>query len=99
MSPETSVLPSLPVISLAADASGLPAALADSFGRFGFAMVSDHGIDAELIARAWDLTARFFALPDTEKRRWHTPGQGGARGYTPFGTEIAKGAEVFDLRV
>ena len=78
MSPETSVLPSLPVISLAADASGLPAALADSFGRFGFAMVSDHGIDADLIAQAWDLTAQFFALPDIEKRQWHVPGKGGA---------------------
>ncbi len=98
MSPETAVLPSLPVISLAADAASLPGALADSFGRFGFAMVADHGIDAGLIARAWDLTAQLFALPDAEKRRWHVPGLGGARGYTPFGTEIAKGASVFDLK-
>ncbi len=98
MSPETPVMPSLPVISLAASPGTLPAALAASFGQFGFAMVADHGIDADLIARAWDLTAQFFALPEDEKRRWHQPGAGGARGYTPFGTEIAKGADLHDLK-
>jgi isopenicillin N synthase-like dioxygenase len=98
MSPEIPVLPSLRVISLADDASTLPAALSDSFGRFGFALVADHGIDPGLIARAWDLTAALFALPDADKRRWHIPGKGGARGYTPFGTEIAKGADIHDLK-
>jgi isopenicillin N synthase-like dioxygenase len=76
----------------------LPAALADSFGRYGFALVTDHGIDPALIARGWDLTRALFALPEADKRRWHQPGQGGARGYTPFGTEIAKGAAVHDLK-
>jgi len=98
MSPESTVLPSLPVISLADDATTLPALLADSFGRYGFALVADHGINPALIARGWDLTQALFALPDAEKRRWHQPGQGGARGYTPFGTEIAKGADVHDLK-
>jgi isopenicillin N synthase-like dioxygenase len=98
MSPETPVLPSLRVVSLADAPKDLPAALGDSFGRFGFAMVADHGIDPALIARAWELTAQVFALPEAEKRRWHIPGKGGARGYTPFGTEIAKGAEVHDLK-
>ena len=98
MSPESPVLPSLPVISLADDAGTLPSALADSFGRFGFALVADHDIDPALIAQAWDLTRALFALPEAEKRRWHKPGQGGARGYTPFGTEVAKGAPVHDLK-
>jgi isopenicillin N synthase-like dioxygenase len=39
-----------------------------------------------------------FALPDLEKRRFHVPGGGGARGYTPFKTEIAKGASAVDLK-
>ena len=98
MSPESPVLPSLPVISLAQDTNALPAALGDSFGRWGFALVTDHGIDPALIGRAWDLTQALFALPEAEKRRWHQTGQGGARGYTPFGTEIAKGAAVHDLK-
>jgi isopenicillin N synthase-like dioxygenase len=98
MSPETSVLPTLPVIKLGDDPDRLPDALAQSFGRFGFAMVADHGIDPALIARAWELTGQFFDLPDAEKRRWHIAGSGGARGYTAFGTEIAKGASVHDLK-
>jgi isopenicillin N synthase-like dioxygenase len=88
----------LPVISLASDPARLPAALGASFRRFGFAMVSDHGVDAGLIARAWRLTGQFFALPEAEKRGYFIDGLGGARGYTPFGTEIAKGARVHDLK-
>jgi len=96
------MLDTLPVISLRGDAAALPAelpeALGASFRQFGFAMVRDHGIDAGLIARAWELTGEFFALPEAEKRRWHVPGIAGARGYTPFGTEIAKGAPAHDLK-
>jgi isopenicillin N synthase-like dioxygenase len=98
MSPETPVLPTLHGISLAGDPQDVPRALMDSFGEFGFALVTDHGIDAALIARAWDLTATLFAQPDAVKRRGQVPGTGGARGYTPFGTEIAKGADVHDLK-
>src|SRR3546814_889943 len=32
------------------------------------------------------------------KKRYHVPGSGGARGYTPFGVETAKGAKHFDLK-
>ena len=74
------------------------AALGASLRRFGFAMVCDHGIDPALIARGWELTGTFFALPVAEKQSYFLPGQGGARGYTPFGTEIAKGAERHDLK-
>ncbi|MEO7247124.1 MAG: 2-oxoglutarate and iron-dependent oxygenase domain-containing protein, partial [Novosphingobium sp.] len=73
-------------------------AIGDSFKTFGFAMVKDHGIDADLIAKAWDLTEQFFALPEAEKRSYFDPAISGARGYTPFGTEIAKGAKVHDLK-
>ena len=91
-------LETLPVISLNSDPHALARDLGDSFETFGFAMIKDHGIDADLITRAWDLTARFFALPEAEKRAYHLAGQGGARGYTPFGTEIAKGAQHRDLK-
>lgn len=98
MSPESAPLPSLPVLSLANGGTDLPARLAESFARSGFALVADHGIDPALIARGWDLTAAFFALPEADKRACHVPGIGGARGYTPFGREIAKGAPVHDLK-
>ena len=80
------------------DPDGFAAALGGSFERFGFAVVADHGVPQPLIDRAWAQTAAFFALPDEEKRGYHQPGGGGARGYTPFKTEIAKGASAVDLK-
>ena len=91
-------LDTLPVLSLADAPDALSRELGDSFQTFGFAMVRDHGLDPVLVARAWELTAQFFALPEAEKRRYLIPGQGGARGYTAFGTEIAKGASLHDLK-
>ena len=93
MNPET-----LPVLSLAAPSGNLAQDLGASFQRFGFALVADHGLDPALVARGWELTAAFFALPEADKRRGHVAGGGGQRGYTPFGTEIAKGARVHDLK-
>ncbi|MCC2980400.1 isopenicillin N synthase family dioxygenase [Sphingomonas sp. IC4-52] len=72
--------------------------LGGSFRRFGFAIVADHGIPQDLIARAWAQTEALFALPDDEKRRYFIEGAGGARGYTPFKTEIAKDAKHVDLK-
>ena len=40
----------------------------------------------------------FFALPEETKKKYHVPGGGGARGYTPFGVETAKGSKHFDLK-
>lgn len=89
---------SVPVISLAKlSPEAFAAQFGGSFARFGFAMVTDHGLDPALVDRAWQLTRDFFALPEEEKRRYHNSG-GGQRGYTPFGTEIAKGAEHVDLK-
>ena len=91
-------LATLPVLSLADAPDTLARDLGDSFRTFGFAMVRDHGLDPALVARAWALTAQFFALPEADKRACLIPGQGGARGYTAFGTEIAKGAKAHDLK-
>ncbi len=92
------MLDTLPVLSLADDKARFAQEIGDSFKTFGFALVKDHGIDPDLIARAWQLTAEFFALPEDEKRSYYDPAISGARGYTPFGTEIAKGAKVSDLK-
>jgi len=91
-------LATLPLLSLDDDAGRFSAEIGESFRAFGFALVSDHGIDAGLIARAWNLTRAFFGLPEAEKRRYHLEGISGARGYTPFRTEIAKGAAEHDLK-
>jgi isopenicillin N synthase-like dioxygenase len=81
-----------------ADSADLPARIGESFRTFGFAMIRDHGIDQSLIDQAWARTEEFFALPVETKQKYFIPGQGGARGYTPFRTEVAKGAKEKDLK-
>jgi isopenicillin N synthase-like dioxygenase len=79
-----------------------PKAFADELGQsfvdYGFAIVRDHGIPQDLIERAEQLSKQFFALPEEVKRKYLIPGSGGARGYTAFGVETAKGAQAFDLK-
>ena len=97
----TDTMTAVPTLSLAT-AEAEPVAFADrlggSFERFGFAVVQDHGINPELIEQAWAVTAEFFARPDAEKRAFFTQELAGQRGYTPFKTEIAKGASAHDLK-
>jgi isopenicillin N synthase-like dioxygenase len=91
---------SVPPLSLAAQAADPDAFARDfggSFARFGFAIVVDHGIDADLIDQAWAATKAFFAQPTEAKMPYKSP-KGGARGYTPFGVEIAKDATENDLK-
>ena len=89
----------IPVLSIRQlSPSDFAPALGRSFRDHGFAIIADHGIDRDLLTRAWDLTARFFALPDECKQRYHIEGGAGQRGYTPFGREIAKGAIAHDLK-
>ena len=90
--------PSIPVLDMREDACAFAPQLGDSFRRFGFAMVRGHGLDPELVATGWRLSRDLFALPEEEKARFILPGSGGARGYTPFGTERAKGAATHDLK-
>src|SRR4051794_9641746 len=72
--------------------------LGRSFEEYGFAVNADHDIPDELIRSAEEKAKQFFALPDEVKRKYHIAGGGGARGYTPFGIETAKGATAFDLK-
>ena len=85
-------------VSLERPLSELAGELGNSFAEYGFAIVRDHGIPSGLIARAEAKSREFFALPDTVKMQYHLKGQGGARGYTPFGIERAKDAAVHDLK-
>jgi isopenicillin N synthase-like dioxygenase len=80
------------------DPDGFAQEFGCSFQRYGFGVVADHGIDAALIDRAWGLTKAFFDLPTEVKAKYHLPGKAGARGYTPFGIETAKGATENDLK-
>lgn len=85
-------------VSLAQPLETIADELGRSFGEYGFAVVRDHGIPQDLIDAAEAASKALFALPEEVKRAYQIPGGGGARGYTPFGTEKAKDAEVFDLK-
>jgi isopenicillin N synthase-like dioxygenase len=79
------------------DFDGFARALGGSFARYGFAVISDHGLAQDRIAAALDRAKAFFALPEATKLAYRgaTSGQ---RGYTPFGVETAKGAAHYDLK-
>lgn len=97
--PPMATKPAVPVISMTAlGPDDFARAFGTSFQRFGFAMITDHGLDPALVDRAWALTRALFAQSEEQKRGYLVPGQSGARGYTAFGTEIAKGAKHVDLK-
>jgi isopenicillin N synthase-like dioxygenase len=91
-------LPALSMRDRRDDPAGFAQAMGESYARFGFAIVRDHGLDASVIESALAATKAYFALPDAVKRRYHIAGGGGQRGYTPFGVEAAKGADKVDLK-
>lgn len=91
----------IPTLSLADqghDPEGFAQAFGASFRSFGFAVLTDHGIDPKLIDTAWKATRQLFELPEEAKRRYYSAELAGQRGYTPFGTEIAKDAAHVDLK-
>ena len=81
-----------------AHSAGFASALADAYARYGFVVIADHGIPTGTVERFLALYRAFFALPEPVKRRYHVAGGAGARGYTPFGVETAKGAQHHDLK-
>lgn len=89
----------MPVISLNhQDADALGQALGDSFKTYGFATIVDHGLDPALVAKAWALTKELFDQSEAQKQKGFDSSIAGQRGYTPFKTEIAKGADHHDLK-
>ena len=80
------------------DFNGFAAAMGASYARYGFAVIANHGLPAALVDGTLERFQQFFGLPEATKRRYHIVGQGGARGYTPFGIETAKGATHRDLK-
>lgn len=71
-------------------------ALYEGFRYFGFIILKDHKVSHELLQRAYDKSAEFFALPEDYKMRFFQ--KDGQRGYTPFGREHAKNSKHPDLK-
>jgi len=89
----------IPTLSLrAVESAGFVRELGTAYANHGFVIITDHGIPQPLIDRFLGIYKTFFAWPDADKRWYHIAGSGGARGYTPFGVETAKGSRHFDLK-
>jgi isopenicillin N synthase-like dioxygenase len=73
------------------------ATLGGALVDIGFVVVEGHQVDEGLIRDVYSLWQRFFALDEAAKRRY-AGGEGGARGYTPFGVEHARDNPTPDLK-
>lgn len=91
-------IPTLDIRRYDSDREAFVADLGAAYREWGFCGIRGHGIPAALIDAAYDAFRRFFALPDDVKRKYHVPGGGGARGYTPFMVETAKDSQYPDLK-
>jgi isopenicillin N synthase-like dioxygenase len=66
--------------------------------QIGFFALSDHGINADLIAAAYDVAQQVFTLPDVTKHQYEQPHLHGQRGFIRFGQEHAKDSPHPDLK-
>ncbi len=72
--------------------------LGDAFHNVGFVGVINHGVSKELVDGFYTNAKRFFALDVDTKKKYEIVELAGQRGYTSFGREKAKQAEVADLK-
>lgn len=72
--------------------------IGDALVDIGFFALSDHGVDGDLISRAYRGAEDFFNLPDGAKKSYEDLSLKGQRGYTSFGREHAKDATAPDLK-
>ena len=91
-------VPTLDIRRYDSDRDAFVAEIGAAYREFGFCCISGHGIARELIDGSYDVFRRFFALPTDTKMKYHVPGSGGARGYTPFKVETAKDSQYADLK-
>ncbi|WP_018691023.1 isopenicillin N synthase family dioxygenase [Algicola sagamiensis] len=92
-----STIPQLDISRFETDKENFVKDLGEAYSTLGFAGLVNHGIDQDLIYRALNVSKEVFELPEDVKKQYHKE-NGGARGYTPFGTEIAKDADHVDLK-
>jgi isopenicillin N synthase-like dioxygenase len=91
-------VPTLDIRRYDSDRNAFVAELGAAYREFGFCCIGGHGIDATLVDNAYRVFVEFFVLPDDAKMKYHVPGSGGARGYTPFKVETAKDSRYPDLK-
>lgn len=80
------------------DPQAFAARLGQSFRETGFAVIERHPVDQTIIESGVSAAKSFFALEPDVKHSYFDTALSGQRGYTPFGTENAKGAKKADLK-
>ena len=98
-------LTQVPELSLKSYMFGTPkekdkfsAELFEGLKHFGFIILKDHSIDDKFLEQAYELNKKLFDLPLKTKESYIVKDALGRTGYTPFGREKAKDAEVSDLK-
>lgn len=90
-------IPVLDISKFESDSQAFVRELGEAYQAWGFAGITGHGISMRIIKDALKASEAFFSLPEVTKKQYFL-NNGGQRGYTPFGTEIAKNAEYVDLK-
>ena len=72
--------------------------LGAAYREIGFAAISGHGVDPDLIEGMYKEAQEFFALPTEVKVKHEHPEHNRQRGYVSFGTEHAKDSKSADLK-
>lgn len=89
----------VPVVDLAQGTAATQAAVLDAALReHGFFAVVNHGVDAAVVAGAFDAGHRFFALDEPTKRRWHIDGWPLKRGFDPVGWQALDPSQPPDIK-
>ncbi len=95
---QASTIPPVSMTTYDINFEGFSRELGGWFERYGFAVVSDHGVDQTVIDEALAASKAFFALPKDIKESYRVARASGQRGYTAFGVETAKGLNIADLK-
>ncbi len=88
----------VPTLDIRTEGPAFDAALSEAFRDTGFLKLRGHDVGPAITAPAYAALQAFFALGSEQKLRYHLPGKGGARGYTPYRIETAKDASEPDLK-
>jgi isopenicillin N synthase-like dioxygenase len=81
-----------------ADAAALALHVDAALRSAGFFAITGHAVPAAVTQAAFDASHRFFALPQTQKERWHINRSGHQRGFDPIGWQALDPTQAPDLK-
>ena len=91
-------IPTLNIAHFDTDKAAFIRQFGEAYSEWGFAGITGHDIDANLVDRALKAAELYFALPAQTKSLYETNARGKSRGHIPFGTEKAKDSQHSDLK-